>query len=90
MRGPTHTMALPLTACRNGDSGVVTEIAGSCEITKRLSELGVHEGAQLSVLRAGTPMIVCSGNSRFCLRAEMAESILVSLGTTSPASTSPA
>ena len=72
-------MNLPLTACRKGDTGTVFDVSGSCETSKRLAELGVHEGSVVHVKRAGMPMIVQVGETRICLRAEMADSILVTL-----------
>lgn len=71
--------ALPLTACRNGDEGTVIEVAGVCNTAKRLAELGVHTGGVVRVVRAGIPMIVEAGNARLCLRADMADSIMVHL-----------
>ncbi len=77
------TFMIPLTDCRNGDAGLVVDIAGTCATTRRLAEMGVHAGSHLRVMRAGTPMIVESGNTRLCLRAEMAASVVISLGTES-------
>ena len=71
---------IPLTECRAGDAGVIVDVSGTCDTAKRLAEMGVHTGSQIRVMRAGSPMIVESGNSRLCLRAEMAQSVLMSLG----------
>jgi Fe2+ transport system protein FeoA len=69
------TMDWPLTACQSGEEGEVTEIEGDCHMARRLRELGVETGARLRVIQQGSPVIIQAGESRLCLRAELAEAI---------------
>jgi len=70
---------MPLTACHVGDEGVIAEVVGDCNMSKRLDEMGVHAGARVRIARDGAPIIIELDESRICLRAELADSIILSV-----------
>lgn len=58
----------PLSTWMPGDVGVIAEILGSHRLSVRLKEVGVVPGVGIRVLRAGCPLIIQVGASRFGLR----------------------
>ncbi|MFA6244260.1 MAG: FeoA family protein [Candidatus Hydrogenedentales bacterium] len=68
---------LPLTECNAGEEVEVVELTADTALSARLRELGVMPGAPVRVARAGSPMILEVGESRFCLRGEDAARVTV-------------
>ncbi|MBX7255114.1 MAG: ferrous iron transport protein A [Candidatus Hydrogenedentes bacterium] len=68
---------LPLTDCGSGEEVEVVEMTADTALCARLRELGMVPGAPVRVARAGSPMILEVGESRFCLRGEDAARVTV-------------
>lgn len=68
---------LPLTDCCSGEEVEVVEMTADTALCARLRELGMVPGASIRVARAGSPMILEVGESRFCLRGEDAARVTV-------------
>jgi len=58
----------PLSTWMPGDVGVIASILGSHRLSVRLKEVGAVPGVGIRVLRAGCPLIIQVGASRFGLR----------------------
>lgn len=58
----------PLSTWMPGETGVIAAILGSHRLSVRLKEVGAVPGARVRVLRAGCPLIIQVGASRFGLR----------------------
>ena len=75
-RNPPSLLPLPLLA--HHDEAIVDGVSASGPLRARLEELGLVPGARVRVIRRGSPLIVLiGGETRLCLRADEAESILV-------------
>ena len=68
---------LPLTTCSSGDEMTVIDLAVDSQLSARLRELGMVPGARIRLARAGQPLIIEIDETRFCLRGEEADGILV-------------
>ena len=79
MNSDWGTVELPLTACASGDEALVIDLAVDSQLSARLRELGMVPGARVRVARAGQPLILELEETRFCLRGEEADGILVRL-----------
>ena len=55
----------------------VASVNGACEEVARLAELGLHNGAFVSVVRRGTPCIIQVNASRICVRTSKGLEVLV-------------
>ena len=60
---------IPLSALRSGQVAEVRQVAGRPEQVRRLEELGLRDGAQLEMVRSGSPCIVRLGTSTLCFRS---------------------
>jgi ferrous iron transport protein A len=61
---------IPITALRRGEVAEVAQVLGKPEHIRRLEEIGVHDGARLEVIRAGSPCIVRVGGATLCFRED--------------------
>jgi Fe2+ transport system protein FeoA len=75
---------LPLTALRNGETGIVTSIKAGCGecwgFKRRLMDMGLTPGAEVVVVKSAPffgPLEVTVRGSRLALGRGMAERILV-------------
>ena len=67
-----------LSSIRGGEKVVVKAVAGGRDLTRRLREMGIHEGVKIEVAQnTGGPVIIILGNSRMALGQGMAGKILV-------------
>ena len=74
---PTQQM-IRLTLCTNGQKVRVAAILGGSNMMMRLTELGLHLGAELEVRQNhGGALIVMCGNARIAIGAGMAHKIMV-------------
>ena len=71
-----HLM-IPLDALRPGEVADVCQIVGQDDQVRRLRELGICDGAQVEMVRCGSPCIVRLGSCRLCLRYERSLRVLV-------------
>ncbi|MFW3145780.1 MAG: FeoA family protein [Thermoplasmatota archaeon] len=68
----------PLSRTSDGEKVVIREVRGGRGLNRRLSELGIGVGAQMTVLNnSGGPVIVAYGGSRMALGRGVASKILV-------------
>jgi ferrous iron transport protein A len=68
---------IPLTLVQAGQTAEVRQVVGHADHVRRLEELGVRGGAELEVVRAGSPCIVRLGGSTLCFRDGELLSVLV-------------
>ena len=71
---------IALSAMKNAQSGVVTEIKGGAEMCTRLEALGIRVGSRIqkkSSLIGSGPVIVLAGNSEIAVGHGMASRIFV-------------
>ena len=70
---------LPLTALRVGEVATVVQVVGDSRCVHHLHEVGLRVGAEVEMLRAGSPCIVRVDGQRLCLRADELSSMMVTL-----------
>ncbi len=70
---------VPLGCCAPGEAVRVESLGTDTVFTSRLRAMGIHDGVELDVIRAGTTMIVrLNHGSRLCLRGDDVAQIWVS------------
>lgn len=70
---------LPLRSCATGETVRVASLGTDTAFANRLRAMGIHDGAELEVVRTGTTMIVrIDHGSRLCLRGEDVAHVWVS------------
>jgi ferrous iron transport protein A len=68
---------VPLWRLRSGQVGRISEVSGKGELTHRLRELGLRDGVEVEMIRAGTPCIIRLGAQKLCIRVDDAVGVLV-------------
>jgi ferrous iron transport protein A len=68
---------LPLTALRVGEVALVIQVLGDSRCVHHLREVGLRVGAEVEMLRSGSPCIVRLDGQRLCLRADELASVMV-------------
>ena len=68
-----------LCCARSGQSACILQIAGCKEEAARLRDLGLCEGARVTVLRDGDPLMVRAGDARFGIGRAAAMNVLCAL-----------
>jgi Fe2+ transport system protein FeoA len=68
-----------LCCARSGQSARVLSFARECSEAARLREMGICEGATVTVLRDGDPLVVRVDDARFGIGREAAMSVLCHL-----------
>jgi ferrous iron transport protein A len=53
-----HIETVPLSHLRVGQAGRVGEVLGTAEVVHRLREMGLYDGAQVQMIRPGSPCII--------------------------------
>jgi ferrous iron transport protein A len=77
----TSRIGTPLTKVMRGQKGKVTEIQGTMELQRRLTELGLTEGAKIHLIHTtGKTFTVKVRDTRLALGFEVAAKILVDIG----------
>ncbi len=61
-----------------GVTARVAQVEGCDDEVARLAELGLHDGAIVSVIRRGSPCIIQVNTSRICVRTSRDLTVLVS------------
>ena len=72
-----HCMSL--CCARSGQSVCVLSLVGACDEAARLRDLGLREGATVTVLRHGDPLMVRVDDARFGIGRTAAENVLCGL-----------
>ena len=67
---------LSLCCARNGQRVCVKQLAGCAEECSRLRDLGVREGAVVTVLKHGSPMVVRIDGARYGLGQSAATNVI--------------
>jgi len=68
---------LPLTLLPVGEMARIGTVTGQADQVHRLDELGVRGGAQVEMVRPGSPCIIRLGGQKLCFRCDDMVSILV-------------
>lgn len=66
----------PLSSLAVGEAGCLLRVCAGRRLRRRLAELGLTPGVQMTVLQnAGGPVMICVRNSRLALGREMAHKL---------------
>ena len=79
LRGAHHEHELHCTSlccARSGARVCVTELCGAEDEAAKLRDLGVREGAQVTIVRAGNPLLVRVEGARFGIGEAAAQNVL--------------
>ncbi len=68
-----------LCCARNGQSGCILKLIGEAGEAARLRDLGLCEGARVTVLREGDPLVVRVEDARFGIGRAAAMNVLCTL-----------
>ena len=68
-----------LCCARSGQSVDVVQLVGDATEAARLRDLGVREGAMVTVLRDGDPLLICVQDARFGIGRAAATNVLCKL-----------
>ena len=68
-----------LCCAHNGQRARVLDLVNDCDEAARLRDLGLHEGATVTILRHGDPMVVRVDDTRFGIARKAAEKVLCEL-----------
>jgi len=71
---------LPLHCLAPGQKAYVSQFCGSGEQIERMQAMGVREGAEIEVVKSGSPCIIRVENCQLCFRESEALCVLVALG----------
>jgi Fe2+ transport system protein FeoA len=63
-----------------GNSGRVMHILGCPEQVQRVKEMGIRDGAEIQMVRAGIPCIIRAGMQTLCVRGSDLLNVLVQPG----------
>ena len=77
MASETVARILPIELLRQGERGVVHDLCGDETLVHRLSEMGLRPGAELCMVRPGSPCIVAVGEHRLTVRLDPSLPILI-------------
>lgn len=68
---------LPLDLLAAGEAGHVFEVDGRPEFVHRLHEMGLQPGAEVRMIRPGSPCIVAVNEQRLSFRLEESTMVLI-------------
>jgi Fe2+ transport system protein FeoA len=68
-----------LCCARSGQSACILHLVGEAGEAARLRDLGLCEGARVTVLRDGDPLVVRAGDARFGIGRAAAMNVLCAL-----------
>ena len=68
---------IPLNRLRAGETALIAEVAGRSDQVRRIKELGLHDGAEITVVRSGSPCIIRVAGQTLCIRANEMLNVLV-------------
>jgi ferrous iron transport protein A len=71
---------IPLSRLSSGRSAQIVEVVGGAEQVRRIHELGLRDGAQIQMVRSGSPCIIRLAGQNLCFRANELLSVLVRPG----------
>jgi ferrous iron transport protein A len=68
---------IPLDRLRAGEIAQIVSVVGRPEQVHRMKELGLHDGAEVSVIQSGSPCIIRLAGQTLCIRANELLRVLV-------------
>ncbi|MGO9598849.1 MAG: FeoA family protein [Isosphaeraceae bacterium] len=68
---------VPLYCLRAGQGGCVCGVVGTCDVVHRLREMGLYDGAQVQMLRPGSPCIIRLHGQRLGFRMDDCACVMV-------------
>ena len=68
---------IPLNRLRAGEAASVAEVVGRADQVQRIKELGLHDGVEITMIRAGSPCIIRLAGHAICIRANELLNVLV-------------
>jgi ferrous iron transport protein A len=68
---------VPLMFLRAGQSAEVGAVLGGSDLVHRLRELGLRSGAEVQMVRPGTPCLIRLGGQKLGIRADELANVLV-------------
>jgi Fe2+ transport system protein FeoA len=75
-----HEMHCTALCCaKSGQSACILHLVGKDDEAARLRDLGLCEGARVTVLRDGDPLVVRAGDARFGIGRSAAMNVLCTL-----------
>ena len=74
---PRETELIPLTLLRPGQAARVDQVLGSGDLVHRLREMGLRRGAEIEMIRPGSPCIIRLDGHRLGIRSDELAGILV-------------
>ena len=74
---PIFSDHVTLADCLEGETPTIQLLGGTPRFISRLQTFGLVPGAQIRVLRHGSPIILLIGDTRLCLRRRDAGAIRV-------------
>lgn len=71
---------IPLGQLGCGRKAVIAAVLGGTDQVQRLNELGLRDGADIEMVRSGSPCILRLGSQKLCFRPDEMVSVLVKPG----------
>jgi ferrous iron transport protein A len=76
----SQTHVLPLSLLRAGQRGTINGVLGPSDWVQRLREMGLRDGAEVRMVRQGSPCMIRLGSQTLCFRADESTRVLVAVG----------
>jgi ferrous iron transport protein A len=71
---------IPLNRLRPGETALVADVLGNSDNVRRIKELGLRDGAAVTMVRSGSPCIIRLAGQTLCIRANGVLNVLVRPG----------
>lgn len=71
------SQVIPLELLQAGEQGAIHCVDGCENLTHRLAEMGIREGAAIRMIRPGCPCLIAVDNQRMSLRIDGTACVLV-------------
>lgn len=71
---------VPLNRLPAGETAQIAEVVGRPDQVRRIKELGLHDGIEISMVRSGSPCIIRLAGQTLCIRANDLLNVLVRPG----------
>ena len=77
---PMHAELIPLMLLRPGQSARVGQVLGIGDVVHRLREMGLRDGAEVEMVRNGSPCIIRLDGQKLGVRSDELAGVLVNAG----------
>ena len=71
---------VPLMLLRAGQRARISDVLGCGDLVHRLREMGLRGGAEIQMIRPGSPCIIRLDGQKLCFRADEVAQVLVRMG----------